>query len=464
MDGMQQQKWQKPYEQKFLWDDCSSEPFVASCVHERPTEQYELLERILERRNLRRALKRVRRNKGAPGIDGMTVKELGGYLRRNWVKLRAAILEGRYRPLPVRRKEIPKPEGSGSRILGIPAVMDRFIQQAIAQVLTEIWESEFSDSSFGYRPGRSQHQAVLQALEYVRAGCRYVVNIDLSRFFDRVNHDRLLSRLATRVRDKRVLKLIRAFLESGVMIGGLVEATEEGVPQGGPLSPILSNIVLDELDKELERRGHRFVRFADDIAIYVRSRQAGQRVLESVTRFLTRRMKLKVNTDKSGVDRPCRSKLLGFTFTDSVEKPLIRLHWKAVKRLKDRIRELTSRSCGRSVQRVVRELMDFLRGWWNYFRIIASRNRLRGLRGWIHRRLRSLIWKQWKRPRTRMRELRRRGISPANAGPVGAARKGPWRMSRNVWVACALPGRYFESLGLRIPWDCSARSAESLIT
>ena len=464
MNESQQKKWQKPYEQKFLWDDCSSEPFVASCANESPTERYELLERILERRNLRRALKRVRRNKGAPGVDGMTVNELGGYLKRHWVKIREAILDGRYRPLPVRRKEIPKPEGDGLRLLGIPATLDRFLQQAISQVLGELWEPTFSDRSFGYRPGRSQHDAVLRAREYVRAGCRYVVNIDLSKFFDRVNHDRLMSRLATHVKDKRVLKLIRAYLESGVMIGGLIEPTEEGVPQGGPLSPMLSNIVLDELDKELERRGHRFVRYADDIAIYVKSRRAGERVLKSVTRFLTRRMKLKVNTDKSGVDRPCRSKLLGFTFTDSVNKPLIRLHWKTVKRLKERIRELTSRSCGRSLQRVVSELMRFLRGWWNYFGIIESRNRLRGLRGWIHRRLRSLIWKQWKQPRTRMRELRKRGISQANAGPVGAARKGPWRMSRNKWVAFALPGRYFESFGCVIPWDCSARSAEPLIT
>ncbi|MFQ5793349.1 MAG: group II intron reverse transcriptase/maturase, partial [Acidobacteriota bacterium] len=284
----------------------------------------------------------MRRNKGAPGVDGMTVRELGRHLKKHWPKIKAAILEGRYRPLPVRRKEVNKPEG-GVRWLGIPAVLDRFIQAAVAQVLSGMWEPIFSESSFGFRPDRSQHDAVHRALEYVRAGYRYVVDIDLSKFFDRVCHDRLLSRLATRVKDPCVLKLIRAFLEAGVMVGGLTEATEEGVPQGGPVSPVLSNVVLDELDKELERRGLRFVRFADDIAIYVKSRRAGERVVQSVTRFITRRMRLKVNTDKSGVNRPWSSKLLGFTFTNSVEQPLIRLHWKTVKRMKERVRELTGR-------------------------------------------------------------------------------------------------------------------------
>jgi group II intron reverse transcriptase/maturase len=283
-----------------------------------------------------------------------------------------------------------------------------------------------------------------------------VVDIDLSKFFDRVCHDRLLSRLATHVKDPRVLKLIRAFLESGVMVDGFTEATEEGVPQGGPLSPVLSNVVLDELDKELEGRGLRFVRFADDIVIYVKSRRAGQRVLQSVTRFITRRMRLKVNADKSGVNHPWTSKFLGFTFTNSVERPQIRLHWKTVKRMKERVRELTGRSSGRSVKRVVTDLSAFLRGWWNYFGVIQSRNRLARLDVWIHRRLRALVWKQWKRARTRIRELMARGISKAFAVPVGASRKGPWRMSQVKWVVFAVPGRYFESLGLIIPWTSTA--------
>jgi RNA-directed DNA polymerase len=455
MSGLQQWKWRGPYEQLCLWDDCSSEPFVASSIPESPTGEVQLLEKILERENLRRALRRVRRNKGAPGVDGMTVRELGRHLKKHWPKIKAAILEGRYRALPVRRKEIEKPEG-GVRLLGIPAVQDRLIQAAVAQVLSGMWEPLFSESSFGFRPNRSQHDAVRRALEYVRAGYRYVVDIDLSKFFDRVCHDRLLSRLATRVKDPRVLNLIRAFLESGVMVEGLTEATEEGVPQGGPLSPVLSNVVLDELDKELERRGLHYVRFADDIVIYVKSRRAGERVLQSVTRFITRRMRLKVNADKSGVNRPWTSKFLGFTFTNSVGQPLIRLHWKTVKRMKERVRELTGRSSGRSVKRVVTDLTVFLRGWWNYYGVIQSRNRLARLDVWIRRRLRALVWKQWKRPRTRITNLIARGIPKAFAGPVGASRKGPWRMSQVKWVVFAVSGRYFESLGLVIPWTSHA--------
>jgi RNA-directed DNA polymerase len=455
MSGLQQRKWRGPYEQLSLWDDGSSEPFVASSIAESPTGEIQLLEMIVERENLRRAFRQVRRNQGAPGVDGMTVGQLGRYLRKHWPKIKAAILQGRYKPLPVRRKEIEKPEG-GVRWLGIPAVVDRFIQAAVAQVLSAMWEPIFSQSSFGFRPNRSQHDAVHRALEYVRAGHRNVVDIDLSKFFDRVCHDRLLSRLATRVKDPRVLKLIRAFLESGVMVDGLTEATEEGVPQGGPLSPVLSNVVLDELDKELERRGLCFVRFADDIVIYVKSRRAGERVLQSVTRFITHRMRLKVNADKSGVHHPWTSKFLGFTFTNSVERPQIRLHWKTVQRMKERVRELTGRSSGRSVKRVVTDLSAFLRGWWNYFGVIQSRNRLARLEVWIHRRLRTLIWKQWKRARTRIRQLMARGIPKAFAVPVGASRKGPWPMSQVKWVVFAVPGRYFESLGLIIPWISTA--------
>src|SRR3990172_9606742 len=442
MSGLEQGKWRGPYEQLSLWEDCSSEPFAASSIAESPTGEVQLLEKILERDNLRRALRQVRRNKGAPGVDGMTVPKLDRHLKKHWPKIKAAIMEGRYKPLPVRRKEIEKPEG-GVRLLGIPAVLDRFIQAAVAQVLSEIWEPIFSESSFGFRPNRGQHDAVCRALGYVKAGYRCVVDIDLSKFFDRVCHDRLLSRLATRVKDPRVLKLIRAFLESGVMVDGLTEATEEGLPQGGPLSSVLSNVVLDELDKELERRGLRFVRFADDIVIYVKSRRAGQRVLQSVTRFITRRMRLKINADKSGVNHPWASKFLGFTFTNSVERPQIRLHWKTVKRLKERVRELTGRSSGRSVKRVVTDLSAFLRGWWNYFGLIQSRNRLGRVLVWVFSWLGALVWEQWKRARTRITELMARGISKAFAVPVGASRKGPWRMSQVKWVVFSVPGRYF---------------------
>lgn len=430
----------------------SVEAFIASRQSESPAGEIRLMESILERENMLEALRRVRRNKGAPGVDGMTVGQLKGYIKRHWSKIREQLLEGAYQPLPVRRKEIDKPDG-GVRLLGIPTVLDRLIQQAVGQVLTRIWDHTFSESSFGFRPGRSQHQAIRQCQEHVAAGYRYVVDIDLSKFFDRVNHDRLMSRLATKIKDKRVLKLIRAFLTSGTMIGGLVEPTEEGTPQGGPLSPLLSNIVLDELDKELEKRGLRFVRYADDCVIHVRSAAAAQRVKRSVTTFITRRLRLKVNEEKSAIDRPWKSKYLGFSLTNSRQRPSISIHWKSIKRLKERIREITSRNRGRSLSQVIDELVTYLKGWWGYYGIAESRSRLAGLANWIRRRLRSLQWKHWKNPRTRVRRLLGLGISREYAVTTGAASKGCWRMSQVKWVMIALPNRYFEQLGLVIPWD-----------
>ncbi len=426
------------------------EEFIASHLSESPTGQVRLMESILERNNMKRAIKRVVKNKGAPGVDGMTVRKIKRYLKRHWSKIEQALLEGTYFPMPVKRKEIPKP--GGIRLLGIPTVLDRVIQQAVAQVLNQIWDHTFSEYSFGFRPNRSQHDAIRQYREYVRSGKRFVVDIDISKFFDRVNHDRLMSRLATRIKDKRVLLLIRSFLTAGVMLGGLVEASEEGTPQGGPLSPLLSNIVLDELDKELEKRGLCFVRYADDCVIFVRSKRAGNRVMESVSRFIEKKLRLKINRQKSAVGRPWDRKYLGFCMTNSRKAPKIRIHWKTIKRFKERVRKITARRRGRSISQLIRELNTFTRGWWNYYGITESYNRLRPLAHWIRRRLRAVIWKHWKNRRTRVRELLKRGVTRNYAVTTGCARKGPWRMSKVKWVNIALPDAYFSSLYLLFPW------------
>jgi len=428
-----------------------SEAFIAERLIESPTGQIRLMESVCERENMRRALRRVRANKGAPGIDGMTVEELPGYLRRQWPRIKAELLSGQYRPWPVRRKEIEKPDG-GVRPLGIPTVVDRLIQQAVAQVLEAIWEMTFSEFSYGFRPGRSQHMAIEKARGYIKGGCGFVVDLDLEKFFDRVNHDRLLSRLSTRVPDKRVLKLIGRFLRSGVMIGGLSEPTEEGTPQGGPLSPLLSNIVLDELDKELERRGLHFVRYADDCVIYVRSKRAGDRVKDSISRFITRRLKLKVNESKSSVTQPGYTKYLGFGFTISKTNPRIRIHSTSLKRFRERVREITARTRGRTIEHLVAALNEYIRGWWGYFAHCEARTCLGPLNAWVIRRLRAYVWKQWKNRRTRVRELLKRGVSLYWAAQVGTTRKGPWRLSKNTTVAKALPDAYFiKKLGLVLP-------------
>jgi len=409
-----------------------------------------LMEMILERGNMFTAIKRVRGNKGAPGIDNMTVDQLPGYLRRHWLKIREDLLNGNYKPLPVKRKEISKPDG-GVRLLGIPTVLDRLIQQAIAQVLQQIWDPTFSDSSFGFRPGRSQRQAIRRAKSYLLSEHKHIVDMDLSKFFDRVNHDRLLSRLAEKIEDKRVLKLIRRYLTAGIMIDGLVSPSLEGTPQGGPLSPLLSNIVLDELDKELEKRGLNFVRYADDFVIYLKSHKAAVRVMSSITEFITKKLKLKVNEEKSAVSRPWLRKFLGFTFISMCGQTKIRLHKKTIKRFKERIRELTDRNSGKSLAQIIYKLNQYLRGWWNYYRLSETRHFLKSLNGWIIRRLRCVLWKQWKNPRTKIRNLLKRGISHKHAVFCGCARKKHWRMSRVKWVIVALPNKYFLDLGLYLP-------------
>ena len=333
-----------------------------------------------------------------------------------------------------------------------PSVLDRVIQQAVAQALTLIWDHTFSAYSFGFRPNRSAHGAICQYREYVKSGLRYVIDIDLSKFFDRVNHDRLMARLTTRIEDKRVLKLIRSFLNSGVMIGGLEQSTEEGTPQGGPLSPILSNIVLDELDKELEKRGLSFVRYADDCVILFKSERAANRGMESISRFIEKKLRLKVNREKSAIGRPWDRKYLGFCLTNSRKNPKIRIHWKTIKRFRQRVREITARRRGRSLNQVIGELKQYMFGWWNYYGLTESLNRLRPLPHWIRRRLRAVVWKHWKNRRTRVRELLKRRVTRTYALTTGCARKGPWRMSKVKWVNIALPDEYFKSLGLVFPW------------
>ena len=368
------------------------------------------------------------------------------YLKTHWPEIRDRLLAGIYRPQPVRRVEIPKPDG-GMRALGIPTALDRFIQQAVLQVLQRRWDATFSEHSYGFRPNRSAHQAVARAQQYIAEGYDWVVDLDLEKFFDRVNHDMLMGRVAKRVADKHVLTLIRGFLNAGVLEHGLVSPTDEGTPQGGPLSPLLSNLLLDDLDRELERRGHRFVRYADDCNIYVRSERAGQRVLENVTAFLMRRLKLRVNRDKSAVARPAARKFLGFSFTRG-PTPKRRIAPKAITRFKARVRILTRRTRGVSLPQMVTELATYLRGWRGYFAFCETPTVLRGLDSWLHRRLRCVAWKQWKRGRRRFAELRRLGIGRDLAAQTAGSPLGPWHISRSPALSYALPGAYFVSLGL----------------
>src|SRR5215468_9629871 len=402
------------------------------------------MEQICEWKNRKEAMWRVKANKGSAGIDGMTVDELPDYAKL--LVVREQLLSGTYAPQPVKRVEIPKPDG-GVRKLGIPTALDRFVQQAVMQVLQRQWDQTFSDSSYGFRPGRSTYQAVAQAQQYIAAGYGWVVDLDLEKFFDRVHHDKLMGQIAKRIRDKRLLRLIRAFLNAGVMENGLVSPSVEGTPQEGPLSPLLSNIVLDELDRELERRRHRFVRYADDCNIYVRSQRAGQRVMITIKRFISRRLKLKVNEAKSAVARPGRRKFLGFSFSSNKE-PKRRISPKALLRCKQKIRELTRRTRGISLEQMVKELTAYLRGWKSYFGFCQTPKPLRELDGWIRHRLRSMIWRQWKRGRVRYRELVRLGVGAQLAAQTAGSSDGPWHLADSPALKYALPNAYFDSLGL----------------
>ena len=419
---------------------------MATHPPERPANTDRLMEEVVERANLKAALHRVKANKGSPGIDGMTVQQLPGYLVEHWPALRDQLLKGTYQPQPVKRVEIEKP-GGGIRQLGIPTVLDRFLQQAVLQVLQRDWDRTFSPHSYGFRPHRSAHQAVAQAQQYVAEGYSWVVDLDLEKFFDRVNHDKLMGQGAKRITDKRVLRLLRAVLTAGVLEQGLVSPTAEGTPQGGPLSPLLSNLVLDTLDRELERRGHRFVRYADDCNIYVRSQRAGQRVMASITRFITSRLKLKVNSAKSAVARPGERTFLGFSCTRP-PAPRRRLAPSTVLRLKGKVRGLTRRTRGVSLETMVQQLSIYLRGWRGYFGFCQTPSVLTHLDEWIRRRLRSAVWKQWKQGPTRFTELRRRGVERVLAATTAGSAHGPWRLSHSRAMHLVLPKAFFATLGL----------------
>lgn len=405
-----------------------------------------LLEKILDSDNLKHAFKRVKANKGSHGVDGMKVDELSQFLKQNVGTLKDSILEGIYRPQPVRRVEIPKPDG-GIRLLGIPTVVDRMIQQAIAQILSPIFEKTFSENSYGFRPKRDAKQAINKAKEYMEQGYKWVVDIDLAKYFDTVNHDKLMALIAREIKDKRVLKLIRLFLQSGVMINGVFIDTEEGCPQGGPLSPLLSNIMLTEFDRELEKRGHKFCRYADDSNVYVKSKRAGERIMASLTKFLEEKLKLRINKDKSAVDRPWKRKFLGFTFYQFYGKIGIKVHPKSINKFRNKIKEITSRSTGKSMEYRMQKLKQCIIGWMNYFGIADISKLTKELDEWTRRRLRMCFWKQWKKIKTKHDNLKRLGASEQKAWEYANTRKGYWRISKSPILSTTLTNSYLESIG-----------------
>jgi group II intron reverse transcriptase/maturase len=414
--------------------------------HDWPEAEERLMEEIVSRGNMMKAMNRVISNKGSAGVDGMTTWHLKEYLKGEWPRIKEELLTGRYMPLPVRKVEIPKP-GGGMRMLGIPTVIDRLIQQAVYQELGPLFEPGFSANSYGFRPGRSTHQAVGAARNYVADGLRWVVDIDLAQFFDRVNHDILMSRVARKVKDKRVLLLIRRYLQAGLFEGGLISPRSEGTPQGGPLSPLLSNILLDELDKELERRGHSFCRYADDANVYVRTRRSAERVMSSLTKFLETRLKLRVNQEKSSVDRPWNRQYLGYGMTNH-RTPQLKIGRKSLERIKAKVREISRKGRGRNIKRVIEELTPLLRGWSNYFKLSEVKKPFEELDGWIRRKLRCIMWRQWKRPYTRARKLMQRGLSEERAWISATNGRGPWWNSGASHMNQAIDVANFTKLGL----------------
>ena len=410
--------------------------------------QYGSLERILSTNNVVSAMKRVISNKGSHGVDGMTVYELKQFLQINWIRIREDIFNNEYKPMPVRRVEIPKPSG-GTRLLGIPTVLDRFIQQAIAQELNLIYDENFSENSFGFRPRRAAKDAIKKAESYINEGYRWVVDIDLEKFFDKVNHDILMYKLSKDIKDKRVLKLIRKYLQSGIMINGIVVSNEEGTPQGGPLSPLLSNIMLDELDKELEKRGHRFCRYADDCNIYVKSKRAGERVMENITSFIEGKLKLKVNINKSAVERPWKRKFLGFTLGIMFGKAYSSISKQSLKKHKDKLREILSRSNPMTLKQRIIKLNQVNIGWINYYGIAKCKGIAVLLDKWIKLRLRMCIWKQWKKVKTRYKNLKKLGLNHYQAIKFANTRKGYWRVANSAILKTTLTNQFFNDLGLK---------------
>ena len=422
--------------------------FPATSKGETDEFEYGSLERILSRENLLLAMKRVISNKGSHGVDGMTVYELKQFLQMNWIRIREDIFNNEYKPMPVRRVEIPKSSG-GTRLLGIPTVLDRFIQQAIAQELNLIYDENFSENSFGFRPRRAAKDAIKKAESYINEGYRWVVDIDLEKFFDKVNHDILMYKLSKDIKDKRVLKLIRKYLQSGIMINGIVVSNEEGTPQGGPLSPLLSNIMLDELDKELEKRGHRFCRYADDCNIYVKSKRAGERVMENITSFIEGKLKLKVNINKSAVERPWKRKFLGFTLGIMFGKAYSSISKQSLKKHKDKLREILSRSNPMTLEQRIIKLNQVNIGWINYYGIAKCKGIAVQLDKWIKLRLRMYIWKQWKKVKTRYKNLKKLGLNHYQAIKFANTRKGYWRVANSDILTTTLTNQFFNDLGLK---------------